>query len=93
MPDDLAAILEEMRQGERAAPRTAMRRLLAAIDAVLEKADEAIPAVGAIHCTCAGNGADDTCRCPERPVAWTLDPAKLRETIRAALAGKDAGDA
>jgi len=37
MPDDLAAILEEFRQGERAAPRTAMRCLLAAIEAVLKQ--------------------------------------------------------
>lgn len=97
-PGRVAATLAYYRErGEResAAARDVVTRhsgeniltLVAAIEAALKLADEAIPALGAIHCTCAGNGADDTCRCPERPVAWTLDPAKLRETIGAALTG------
>ena len=29
---------------------------------------------------------------PREPIAWNLDPAKVREAIRAALSGKKAGD-
>ena len=66
--------------------------LLAALRAVLELAGEAIPALGAIRCTCAGNGSDDTCRCPESPVAWTLDPSKVREAITREITGKGESD-
>ena len=37
-------------------------------------------------------GVSGPCSCGEHPVAWTLDPAKLREAITRELTGKEAGD-
>jgi hypothetical protein len=53
--------------------------LLAAIDAVLKEADSA-----QVVCE------EETF--PPQPVAWDLDPVKVREAITTALAGKEGGD-
>ena len=59
-----------------AAARTDVPSLLAAVEAVLKLADDAVlESIDASGAAC----------------AWDLDPAKVRETIRAAL-GEEAGD-
>ena len=64
------------------AARTAVPRLLAALEAVLKMTHGVRIALSAC-------GVSGPCSCGEHPVAWTLDPAKLREAITTALAGKE----
>ncbi len=82
--------------GKRSYPISAamVRHARVAVDAVervLALADEAISTVGALHCSCAA-GSPDKCVCPDTTVAWTLDPAKVREAISAALTGEERSD-
>jgi hypothetical protein len=69
-------------------------RLVAAVEAALEAADGAIPALGLppADCTYACDSGKCDCSGGTRAVAWNLDPAKLREAITAALTGEEAGD-
>jgi hypothetical protein len=62
---------------------SAGRSLLAAVEAVLKLADEA-------HVMLADR---EYWHEPSEPVAWDLDPAKVREAITRELTGKEAGDA
>jgi hypothetical protein len=61
--------------------------LLAAVEAVLKLADEAIPALGLTPADCTDACDSGACDCSgtARVVAWNLDPAKVREAITAAL--------
>jgi hypothetical protein len=59
--------------------------LLAAAEAALKAADGATILLSAC-------GVSGRCSCGTHPVAWNLDPAKLREAITAALAGKEDDD-
>ena len=60
------------------APR--LGRAVEALEKVLELAGKA----GVRLSAC---GVTGRCSCGEHPVAWNLDPAKVREAITAALAG------
>jgi hypothetical protein len=74
--------------------RTAMPLLVAAIEAALKAADEAVPALGLspADCTYACDSGDCDCSGVTRPVAWNLDPADLRAAIASALTGKEGSD-
>jgi hypothetical protein len=87
-----AAVTPEAFDWETLAPR--LGRAVDALDAVLELADGAVPAVGLspADCTYACDSGDCDCSGVTRPVAWNLDPADLRAAIASALTGEDAGD-
>jgi len=74
-----------------ATARTALPRLLAAVDAVLKLADGAKVYLSDMPADCSGACWVNPCDCSgvKPPVAWTLDPAKVREAITEALAGKE----
>jgi hypothetical protein len=70
-------------------------RAVSALDAVLELAAGAVPGLCSppADCTYACDSGDCDCSGRSRPLAWTLDPARVREVITAALTGKDSTDA
>lgn len=75
--DHLSAALDEIRQRwEVFGEADAVPRLLAALEAVLELADEAVP----VDRDYGGE-----------PIWWNLTPAGLREAISRALLGKEGG--
>jgi hypothetical protein len=107
--DPLSSILEEIRERNMALrtrygyvggllvlakAENDVPRLLAALEAVLKLADEAIPAVGTAppDCTDACDTGPCNCSGESRDVAWTLDPAAVRKAIIRELSGEESRD-
>lgn len=66
--------------------RTAMPRLVAAVERILELA-------GGAAVTLSACGVSGRCSCGEHPVAWNFDPAEVREAITRELTGQEDGSA
>jgi len=93
MADELAAELEKIKVQR---TWTAIFRLVKALEAVLELADGS-QVMAADWSSCTHACKHGPCDCGGgRPLAWSLDPAKVREAITAALAesgtAKENGD-